>query len=90
MSDILTREGMIEKMNSVAERAIVLARRARDRSSDSNQMASAINKEGISEETFKLVADAYSAGFNAATQPWMDILKEFTTMPLYKTNGRHK
>jgi hypothetical protein len=90
MAEILTREGMIQQMNVVAERALVLARRAKLRSEDKNEMAKAIQKEGISEEVYQLIVDAYSAGFNAATQPWMDVLKNFKTMPLYKTNGRHK
>lgn len=90
MSEILTREGMIEQMSVVASRAVVLARRARARIDDGTEMASAIQKEGITEEVYKLIVEAYSAGFNAATQPWMVVLKEFKTMPLYNTNGRHK
>jgi len=90
MSEILTREQMIQQMNVVATRAIELLRHAKARGESSTEMQSAMQKESISEETYRLILDAYLAGFTTATQPWMDILKKFKGMPLYNGNSRHQ
>jgi hypothetical protein len=88
MSAILTREQMVQEMIVLAERSLVLGKRAKDAVVDKNRQQEAMTRNGISPEMYDLTSNAYLAGFTAATQPWMDLLKKFKEMPLYHQNGK--